>query len=257
MDSSDDHNQNLAYKQDSPQPKWYYPATEFGWWIGRGVKKILHVLNYASPALTAIATGLLAWVALLQWQILSKTDETLNIQQRAWLTPLQANLVQTPSIPPVRKGEPIEFNVAFTNNGREPARGVKLRILNATIDGYDPKNTDVATLAVPENTACSNLEPEIGHAVIGPTGEQTARAISYASIFGEPYFVANNALVNGSKFYVANGCAAYLTQGKVRHTSFCYILKSQIAQIPAQGANAARDERIWYFVTCARGFDAN
>ena len=39
-------------------------------------------------------TLLLVIVGALQWRTLQKTDETLRLQQRAWLTPVAANLVR-------------------------------------------------------------------------------------------------------------------------------------------------------------------
>jgi hypothetical protein len=69
--------QNEPYNENnSANPKWNYPV----WicWIGRKIRSFLDGLNYVSPFLTAVATALIAWVAIWQWNTLEKTESTLS-----------------------------------------------------------------------------------------------------------------------------------------------------------------------------------
>ena len=241
MTESSQGQNNPGAENDSTKPKWWKRPF---YWCGRKLRWIITGLNYCSPTLTALATALIGFVAILQWLTFEKTDETLKIQQRAWVSPIGAGLRINPPI----KDDGISFALSFLNSGREPATGIKIKIENSTIDSYDPKFTDVSTITVPTNHSCVGLLPDVGRAIIPPTGNALAQ-ISQNSIHGDPRMVTDDRIISGAKFYVVQGCAAYWTQNKIRHSSFCYILESYF-QPPIP-------QRLFNFVTCATGFDAS
>ena len=117
---------------------------------------------------------------------------------------------------------------------------MKMRILNSTIEGYDPSKTTSEATEVPENTSCDGLLPEKGRFGIAPSSIGT---LSFASNFGEPSLIADDKLVRGEKFYVVRGCVTYDTIGTVHRTGFCYIL-----------TNRQRPGIIPPFESCPRGF---
>jgi hypothetical protein len=218
-------------------------------------------------------TFLLVVVGGLQWAILRKTDETLRLQQRAWISFVGAIPFDKP-----KKEEGIGFRLLYLNSGREPAIGVNIATRNYVIDSYDPKFANLYDIAVPKNTSCENLSADPGKAVFWPTSLATVGVFNQNSIHGSPRYVADDKVVAGEKFYVVEGCAAYSTQEETRYASFCYILESSISppvpvslpfpfqNIPAlqagqlptanQGASSQGTEnRVFTFVTCARGFD--
>lgn len=86
--------------------------------------------------------------------------------------------------------------------------------------------TDVV---VPENTACDGLSPIHGRTIIPPTGNFVGTLWSFNSQHGQPQFVANDRVLDGTKFYVVRGCGVYNTYFKPHYTSFCYILQRQDA----------------------------
>jgi hypothetical protein len=192
-------------------------------------------------------TLLLVIVGGLQYCTLEKTDETLKVQQRAWLASAGTNLFSSPNFPPVQNDMAINFAINFVNTGREPATGINIRIKNFTVEGSSAKNMDIAELAVPKNDSCEGVVPQIGRIVIPPTNNGTV-ALLRDSIHGEPYFVADEKIVSGSRFYGFIGCAAYLTQGGKHYSSFCYVLISQPNQSVAGG-------RAFQFAPCIGGFD--
>ena len=193
-------------------------------------------------------TLLLVVVGFLQWRTLAKTDETLRLQQRAWLTPVGADLGPIPV-----KDEMIGFGIRLINSGREPATSINVKILNSTIDGISTKATNLADVDVPENTSCDGLKPQRGRADIPPTGTGYT-TITQGSGFGEPRLVADDKIVSGDKFYLVRGCLAYLTQEKEKHSAFCYILASVLPPPTPQNHSPIR---AYGFVTCRNGFDAN
>jgi hypothetical protein len=62
----------------SPSFKMHQGVKDVLVWLLRQLKCLIDILNWASPLLTAIATGLLVWVAIWQWVELHSTDSTLR-----------------------------------------------------------------------------------------------------------------------------------------------------------------------------------
>jgi hypothetical protein len=193
-------------------------------------------------------TLLLVIVGALQWCTLQNTDETLRLQQRAWLSPTGAKLFGIPT-----KDEAINFRLALVNSGREPASGVYTKTLNATIDGTNTKLVNLYDVEVKENTSCEGLKPRPDYAVIAPTGANTQIEQLLSSESGDPRMVADDKILSGDKFFYVRGCLAYLTQGKERHSSFCYIL----ASVPSAPSPRAPSGRAFEFVLCRSGFTAD
>jgi hypothetical protein len=171
------------------------------------------------------------------------------------------------------KTKSIHFAISFSNSGREPASDLNFRVQTSAIDAYDAEYTDMVNIKVPENTACTNLEPARKRSVIAPN---ITFGYTYDSMHGEPIFIADDAIITGSKFLVVNGCIAYKSLEKVHRTSFCYILESTNASpqnqnvtivlnagqppISVPGTSPAPSPgggRNYFFSPCATGFEAD
>src|SRR5271157_2354112 len=198
----------------------------------------------------AIATATLVVVGI--WAAIA-TQNALQLSERAWVSPLGAQIRALPAVDIakdaptsvyVEKDKPIYFYVILNNSGREPALNLNTRLLNYTIDGYDPKRTTLASISVPENTACENLQPEEGRPPIAPSSPSYNML---SSVFGEPSFTADEKVVSGEKVYVIVGCSAYLTFGSVHRSGFCYMFET--GHVVNTVPNAAPT-----FVPCNRGF---
>jgi hypothetical protein len=103
---------------------------------------------------TAVATGFLVVVGV--WGVW-ETKKALELSQRAWLSPIDAQLVI-----PLEIGKPIHFRLILQNTGREPARDVHFHLLNSTIEAYDPVTVSMNNITVPDNTSCDGIRPEQG-----------------------------------------------------------------------------------------------
>ena len=126
-----------------------------------------------------------------------------------------------------KKDKSISFGILVTNSGREPATAINTKYFNGTIDGTSTKVVNLFDVDVPANTSCDGLKPQAGRAVIAPTGSGST-TITQGSAVGDPRMVADDKIISGDKFYLVRGCFAYLTQGKERHSGFCYILASAL-----------------------------
>jgi hypothetical protein len=166
----------------------------------------------------AIATVLLVIVGV--WGVL-ETRSALQSTQRAWIVPLGAQLSLR-----VEGDRGIRFAVNVMNTGREPAVDVNLRLHNYVIDSYNSRITDMRDIIVPPNNTCDGLEPIAGRSIVPPEPNgTTATQWALDSQHGEPSLLADDKIVSGSKFYVAEGCFAYNTY-RIRHTSsFCYVME--------------------------------
>jgi hypothetical protein len=207
-------------------------------------------------------TLLLVIVGVLQWRTLDKTDQTLRLQQRAWLEFITMQLAAIPE-----KDQSIRFRIIYSNSGREPATDMNLVFDTKSIEPYDAKNIDLADLTIPENTICRNILPIKGRRVVAPTGTGYSLSAIYAdTAHGLTRVVADDRFLRGEHFYVIQGCAAYNTQEVIRYSSFCFILDREVTKIlqppvpqptpPLQSAPAVPELTNYRFESCASGFEA-
>lgn len=165
-------------------------------------------------------TLLLVGVGFLQWRTLEKTDETLRVQQRAWINIVGSLLAQ-----PLEIDQPIRMQLFISNSGREPARFVRVAIQNDIIESYDPKNTDMRDIEVPEKRSCSQNGTE--GLVVPPSSGLANVAIAEDSAHGITRYLIEKKILEKTKYYVVQGCIHYLSLDKDRHSSFCFILQPQ------------------------------
>jgi hypothetical protein len=224
---------------------------------------------------TALATIFLVVVGV--WGVI-ETKGALEATQRAWLTPISAQVTRQLVV-----DQGIRFGITFINPGREPATDVVLKFRNDTIESYNPLYTDMNDIPVPENKTCDGLKPVSGRSIISPTGPNVV-GVAWAldSRHGEPQFLVNDRILKGDRFYVVTGCAAYVTYYKPRKTSFCYVLErvvsiqtmgppnvaadiappqnmatGNIGDLKLPGYRAPGGIYTFNFATCARGFAAD
>ncbi len=166
----------------------------------------------------AAATLLLVIVGI--WGVF-ETKGALEATQRAWITPIGANLLQQ-----LQLDQGIRFAVLFINPGREPAIDIGFKIKSDLIDKYNTQFTSIDDVTVPENTSCDGLSTIKGRAIMSPSGGSLiAVGWNFDSRHSERPFLVDDEILNGRKFYVVSGCAAYNTYSKPHKTSFCYILE--------------------------------
>lgn len=202
----------------------------------------------AAWALVVVTAGL---VLVGIWGV-CETKHTLELSERAWVTPIGAQLQEDAAskqpLNPV-SGQTIRFVLLVQNSGREPALDTNITYKSDTIDAYDPTTTDLNDIAVPENNTCSQVVPKEGRVVFGPG---TLTGVQGDSVHTTPAFFATDDITNGSKFYVLLGCIAYNTFNAPHQSSFCYILESHV---PARtDLNAPPPKRAFDFVNCSSGF---
>jgi hypothetical protein len=223
----------------------------------------LAVVGWNTLASIGTAAASLLLVAVGVWGV-CETRAALELSQRAWLVPVDANYY------PLLKDKPIHFIVWFANTGHDAARDLNSRLLNSTIESYDAAADTAENISVPDNTACEGLLPAKGTGSIPPSTSNIAGGRTFDSIHGELPLSVDDRILRGDKFYVARGCVAYTTFNSVHHSAFCYILQmSGPVQQPAtvamgqpqtvtgqsQVAQAGQSQNApWTFVPCPRGF---
>lgn len=196
-----------------------------------------HVVNAIATIALVIATAGVVGVGI--WGVIV-TKNALELSERAWIAAI--NAVPSASL---EKDKGIHFAIWAINTGREPATDVNYKILNSTIDSYNPEFTEMNTVEVPKNIACVGLNPQKGRAVLPPTQVGNPLQLNLDSSTGDPPFRVDDRVTNGVKFYVVRGCVAYNTFEKVRRTAFCYVMESRLIN----------NTRVFNFNPCATGFD--
>ena len=159
-------------------------------------------------------TAILAVVAGLQWGPLEKTDKTLKAQQRAWVEP------RAPSITSGRKrGELLNFTVRYANIGREPAVNV---VIQTDVQPVDVSGGDQARGWFPgKNEMCKSSHPNDAGLVVWPS-ESKMHELFYTTS-GPPNDA--EAVWQGLKFLVIEGCIGYETTHEPHFSAFCYFVR--------------------------------
>jgi hypothetical protein len=195
---------------------------------------------------TAIATIFLVFVG--GWGV-HKTDEALELSQRAWLSAIGAGLLG-----PLEKNSSIHFQVNIMNSGKEPAHNVTFAIKGYTIAAYDTNLVTMDDIIVPGTSDCSGLVPKSGKAPIAPN---LFFSEFFDSAHSEPVVLVDDSIVDHSKYYALRGCIAYETFGRIRHSAFCYILAFQSVRDAENNAAPNVGVRQPAFSSCGAGFDAD
>jgi hypothetical protein len=188
---------------------------------------------------TAVATIVLVAVGI--WGVI-EINHSLKLSQRAWVVPTGAAFrAETPPPGPnLENNRPIHFIVAFLNSGKEPGVEVNYAIRNYLIDGYDPSRTNLETLPIPENDTCRSLTAQKGRPAFAPNA---VVGVTLDSAHGQHPLVVDDQIIKGGKFYVVEGCIAYVTFAEIHRSGFCYILEN----VPGRSTPLA-------FRICAHGF---
>jgi hypothetical protein len=228
--------------------------------------------KYIPHAHFSVAAGTVLLVVVGVWGV-CETKKALELTQRAWVSPLGAQLSVR-----LEANKGIHFAISVINSGREPAIDITSRLQSHVIDRYDSRVTDMINIVVPPNTSCDNIEPVTGRSIIPPTPQGAANQWFLDSQHGEPSLLADDSIARGDKFYVAEGCFAYRTYQTKHIISYCYIMEfdeikinigSNIAALPpnivlpalfvppTDGTIEAVSAHVFTFAPCSIGFEAN
>jgi hypothetical protein len=187
-------------------------------WIKRAALALMFFFaRWNATAVLALFTGLLVFVALLQWRTLEKTDQTMKLQQRAWIAPGRI-------IPPQnfteQKEEAAAIGLTFQNVGKEPA--IEVNEIMRTDIMEASKWRDNAFLDVKARemlgARCEKFDPSPQGRALFPG---TTAAI-YVDLEVDKAIKASRDQTNYFALVVA--CFAYRTLNEVHRSRFCGVL---------------------------------
>lgn len=179
-------------------------------------KRIIEYLGSAD-FWTAIATIFLVAVGI--WGVV-ETKHSLMLSERAWISPINANLVA-----PIEEGKVIRFQVVFINSGKEPAINIAYSSQNGVIKA--PPYEDWSSLAVDKNTTCDGLRTIIGSGAMAPSTGNIINGRGFDSGSGKDPITASKSIIDGIFHYYIRGCIAYTTFEEPHFSSFCYVLQTR------------------------------
>ncbi len=143
--------------------------------------------------------------------------QTLIASQRAWLGPNDAKLDGTPVV-----GKKLNVFISFHNTGKEPARNVALMVdKNAVTPMEEPAGIFHWKNLIFLNKCLNLKEREAGQIIYPSTG---FASVTFMSPLQED--IIDEDIVTGKKWLMIEGCFAYKTFGKTRHSAFCYFYKA-------------------------------
>jgi hypothetical protein len=162
-----------------------------------------------------LATAASVGVGRLQWSTLEKTDQTLRLQQRAWIAP------HHPVLPAaMNQGDPFSYAIFYGNTGKEPA-------VNIVIDQREEvpiffKDTPSLDAIFGRNEIkkynCEAVHPNPDGFGAFPTRnpELTYEVNTHRPLPSEAEIRA------GNRFLLIKGCFGYETLKEPHYSWFCY-----------------------------------
>jgi hypothetical protein len=164
----------------------------------------------------AIFTGILAIVAYLQWLTLEKTDQTLKLQQRAWIAPgrliAPQNFIE-------QKDEAVAIGLTFQNVGKEPAIELNEQIKADIVETSRWRDDAFIEVKVREmlGKRCENFNTSPDGRAIFPG----TPAAQYVDLEADKAIKASK---DQTHFALMVGCFAYRTLNEVHRSRFCGVL---------------------------------
>ncbi len=217
-------------------------------------ESIALLCNARSPvcrlwALKAIDKFTFALVMVGGFQLLTleKTDQTLKLQQRAWLGPLpvvEPQEYRSPeTITAKNDDEDITIKFSFANMGKEPATNTN-EILSVDIIAVEDFRRDAALKAkiweMLDNRNCESFDPE-------PEGRAIFPGLPRGDTIDIKAGKAKKAIGNSTHYTLVAGCLVYRTVNDTHRTKFCSIL------VPPHRSN----NNLWQNVYCKTHNDAD
>jgi hypothetical protein len=203
----------------SPTMKYLKECLMAAWrFIVRWTCLIIQFLKSIDSLILAIATALIAWIAIWQWSALDSTDrtlrETLVAANRAWLAP-RVGLIDEAVI-----GLPVKVKVGFDNTGHEPA--LNILVTNDFLTAAPPLSGDKIERYLKDHwDRCKKTQPDPGNFAVFPSAYIPQEFnLTQVNITTSTTWDAD--LENNTKLFIWVGCAAYETFHAAHHSSFCF-----------------------------------
>lgn len=190
-------------------------AYHAGAWTRRAARAFTSF--FAGLDAVALATVVLAAIAYLQWLTLEKTDQTMRLQQRAWIAP--GHLVPPQNFVD-QKEEDAAIGLTFQNVGKEPAIEMNEQIEVDVVDADKWRDNAFIDAKVREmlGSGCESLRPSPDGRAILPSTPRT----DYRDLEADKAIKASKDQTN--YFVLAAACFAYRTLDKVHRSEFCGVL---------------------------------
>jgi hypothetical protein len=137
--------------------------------------------------------------------------------ERAWVGPNSGALDAVPVA-----GNPVTFNIAYQNTGRQPARSFQSNA-DAFVVTLDEDLNGVTAAKLAKNmTDCLNKKPVVGAQVVYPSTGFASNQLSVTLDKG----LIDDKVVSGDKILAVSGCFVYETFDSPHHSTFCFFYRS-------------------------------
>ncbi len=149
--------------------------------------------------------------------------DALIAAQRAWVGPIDARVDGA-----VETGKPVKLVISVCNTGREPARNFRWTTNSIVATSEDDSNGTLGSKIASNLLFCLGT-PSLPHGqVIYPT-TGFGSGFDFTTDFSEKDI--DDDVVTGRKTLVIQGCVAYDSFEKTRHSGFCYFFKAGSTKI--------------------------
>ena len=184
-------------------------------WTRHAVRAFTSLL--AGLDAVAVATVILAAIAYLQWRTFEKTDQTMRLQQRAWIAP--GRLIAPQNFKD-QKEEDAAIGLNFQNVGKEPAIKLNEQVNVDIIEAGKWRNDAFIDAKAREMLGgrCENFDPLPDGRAIFPG----ITATRYRDLEANKVTKASKDQTN--YFVLVAACFVYRTLNEVHRSEFCGVL---------------------------------
>ncbi len=141
------------------------------------------------------------------------SDRALVLAQRAWVGPTIARIEDSPEI-----GKPLKIAIQYANSGREPALNFVYAGDVFVATAADEANGILSAKVEAYFKGCKTATTLRSGQVVFPTVANTANNLGLTT---KDEFV-DQAIIDGEKTIVVDGCFIYKSFDIVRHSYFCF-----------------------------------
>jgi hypothetical protein len=223
-DQSQQNNENSGDVGGQPQPMTDSETNRRQQTEGQtGSKQLISQDGMIQGLLCAFTFGLVV-VGLLQngtldsqRRVLEKTDQTLRIQQRAWLAPKGINYPPDFFMQPKPPYKPAVIDFNFMNTGKEPAQFVSRAISYKFLDNaWNVAQINQRMSEILDNKTCDGISTDTNGSTVFPgDGEHMLFSLDEKD---------TQVVLGGGHYLMIGGCLVYRTISETHWSEVCRFL---------------------------------
>jgi hypothetical protein len=146
------------------------------------------------------------------------SDKSLTLSQRAWVGPTIARIDGA-----IEVGKPLKVVISYANSGREPATNF-VHVQNVfTASSEDSSNGILNAKVLGDFKGCQDAQTLRPGQVVFPTTTNSSNNLTISTAAN----LVDQAVADGEKSVIVDGCFLYKSFEVIRHSYFCFFFTAK------------------------------